>query len=182
MARAVTRKKMLTTRTFRLDEEIDRVLEVEAERQFLSVNALVNKILRRYKNFGRFAERHEVIHFFHNEAKTVLDRLNPDGLQELGKRLGATSPQATLNLMGMEVAMESLAFYIEEVMSRYLRWCKVEKVVFDDRVRYSLRHDLGVGWSNFLHSYLEAMLKYLFKARASVELVGDVVVCTIWKS
>jgi len=181
MSKTIAKKKRLATRTFRLDEGIDRVLEAEANRQYLSVNALVNKVLIRYKDFGRFAERHEALHFFYNDWKAFLERLTPTDLQELGKRLGDSSPQAVLSLVGMDVDAERLPYFIEEVMSRYQRWFKAEKLELEDRVRYSLRHDLGTGWSIFLKSFLDNMLKHLFKVRAEVDLVEDVVVCTIWK-
>ena len=43
-----------TTRSFRVDTELAKVLDEESERMGVSVNALVNMILKRYSEFTRF--------------------------------------------------------------------------------------------------------------------------------
>lgn len=177
LLKAVSKKKRLVTRTFRMEDDIDTVLEEESTRQFLSVNALVNKILRRYVDFGRFAERHEASHFFHSDLLAFMERLDDSDMEWLGRKLGEVSPVAILNLFGREVAFESLPFLIEEVLARYHRWFKAEKKIEEDRYRYSLRHDLGPKWSIFLKNYFEATLREHFKAKGQVEIMEDIVVC-----
>ena len=54
MNQVVEKKKKSVTRTFRINKEWDDVLQKEALEQGVSVNVLMNKILRRYALFERW--------------------------------------------------------------------------------------------------------------------------------
>ena len=45
------------TRSFRVEKEISAILDEEAERMGISVNALVNIILKHYSEFNRFLSK-----------------------------------------------------------------------------------------------------------------------------
>jgi len=46
-----------TTRSFRVDNDLSKILDEEAERMGVSVNGLVNMILKRYAEFTRFLSK-----------------------------------------------------------------------------------------------------------------------------
>ena len=50
-----------TTRSFRVDTELSKVLDEESERMGVSVNALVNMILKRYSEFTRFLSKIDMV-------------------------------------------------------------------------------------------------------------------------
>ena len=49
------------TRSFRFETEISDVLEEEAERMGVSVNALVNIVLKGYSNFTRYLSKIDMV-------------------------------------------------------------------------------------------------------------------------
>ena len=60
-----------TTRSFRLDKQLSEILDKESDRMGISVNALVNIIIKNYSEFYRFLSRIDMI-IIH---KMILDEL-----------------------------------------------------------------------------------------------------------
>jgi predicted HicB family RNase H-like nuclease len=55
------KRKKTITRTFRIKDDWDIILHEEAERQNISVNTLIDKILRRYALFDRYTDRINIL-------------------------------------------------------------------------------------------------------------------------
>ena len=83
-ASGFSRRKKTITRTFRIRQEWDNVLQEEASRQGVSVNVLVNKILRKYALYSRWNDRN-------NDAslpkRTLREILNTCQIDELVKEM-----------------------------------------------------------------------------------------------
>ena len=69
--RFITHKKTIT-RTFRIRQEWDSVLQDEATRQGVSVNVLLNKILRKYSLYSRWTDRNNDITLPQRTLKEIL--------------------------------------------------------------------------------------------------------------
>ena len=50
-----------STRSFRFDNEYSKILDEEAERMGISVNALVGIILKRYTEFSRYLSKIDMV-------------------------------------------------------------------------------------------------------------------------
>ncbi len=60
------------TRTIRINEDLDSVIQSEAERLGMSPNALINKTLHRYKDVGRFNDQQYFLLMSLETFKTIL--------------------------------------------------------------------------------------------------------------
>ena len=105
------------TRTFRIQREWNNVLEEDAERQGISVNVLVNKILRRYSLFTRWADSAGFQSFSPQMFQRILEELSEDNLARVGATVGATDVIDILNMMGRPLTYESFAELLVEYLA-----------------------------------------------------------------
>src|SRR5213594_1375479 len=78
------------TRSFRFETEVLRVLDEEAERMGISVNALVGIVLRRYIEFTRYLSKIDMIVINREVLTSLLEQLDEEELYNMGLKLGET--------------------------------------------------------------------------------------------
>src|SRR5690348_14371467 len=76
------------TRSFRFDTDVLNILDEEAERMGISVNALVGIILRRYADFTRFLSKLDMVVINRDILTSLLERSDEDEIYRLGITLG----------------------------------------------------------------------------------------------
>jgi hypothetical protein len=81
-----------TTRSFRVDRELSRVLDEESERMGVSVNALVNMILKRYSEFTRFLSKIDLVVINRELLKSLFDSYPDEDIFGLGVSAGGLYP------------------------------------------------------------------------------------------
>src|ERR671924_933199 len=84
------------TRSFRFENEISKILEDEAERMGISVNALVGVILRRYCEFTRYLSKIDMIVINREFLTYLLDTYDDDSVFSMGTKLGQIIPSDTI--------------------------------------------------------------------------------------
>lgn len=170
-------RKKTVTRTFRISQEWDGVLQREAEEQGVSVNVLMNKILRRYSLFERWADKYEVLHIMPRTLERILGAASDEGLGEAGKTEGSVRPIDSLTMMGRRINRESLVSLMTEFYGGpdYARWfhCDYHPEMGSDV--FHLRHKLGNKWSIFIQNYLTAMFESLLKAQVDTKVLDQAV-------
>jgi len=177
MNQSVEQRKKTVTRTFRLSKEWDDVLQKEAEEQGVSVNVLMNKILRRYTLFERWADKYEVIHIMPRTLEHILDAASDEGIAEAGRTEGAVRPIDSLTMMGRRINQDSLVSLVTEFYggADFARWfqCDYHPELGSDV--FHLRHRLGNKWSIFIKNYLTAMFENLLKAKVESKAIDQAV-------
>jgi len=175
------RSKKTVTRTFRLSKEWDDVLQREAEEEGVSVNVLMNKILRRYALFERWADKYEVLHIMPRTLERILEVASEEGLAEAGRTEGSVRPIDSLTMMGQKVNPESLVFLVTEFYggADFARWfhCDYHPELGSDI--FHLRHRLGNKWSIFIKNYLTAMFESLLKTKVESKAMDQAVTITL---
>src|SRR3989304_7260775 len=128
MNQVVEKKKKSVTRTFRINKEWDDVLQKEALEQGVSVNVLMNKILRRYALFERWADKYEVIHIMPRTLERILEVASDEDLAKAGRTEGAVRPMDSLTMMGQRVSHDSLVSLVKEFYggTDFARWFACE--------------------------------------------------------
>jgi len=83
------RKKKTRGCSFRIDEEGVKILNEEADKQGISVNALMNKILWQYSVQIRHLERFRAVSITRTLFSKMLDCCTEDELEEIAKGAGS---------------------------------------------------------------------------------------------
>jgi hypothetical protein len=175
------RRKKSVTRTFRISEDWDSVLQKEANEQGVSVNVLMNKILRRYALFERWADRYEVVHIMPRTLERILEVASEEGLAKAGRTEGAVRPIDSLTMMGQRVSHESLVTLVREFYggADFARWFYCEHHPELSSEVFHLRHRLGNKWSVFIQNYLTAMFETLLKSKVETTVLDQAVTLTL---
>jgi hypothetical protein len=157
-----TRHKTVT-RTFRIKAEWDNILKHEAERQGISVNVLMNLILRRYALFDRWTHSYNAISLTQRAFREVIEGIPAENLALAGEKSGPSDVQNILDIIGLPSNYDSFAYLVSEHFggSDFAMWFTCYRHIHENSDIFHLQHNLGRGWSLYLQKYLLSYLKTL---------------------
>lgn len=159
-----------TTRSFRVDTELAKVLDEESERMGVSVNALVNMILKRYSEFTRFLSKIDLVVINRELLKSLFDSYPDEDIYGLGVAIGEIIPRDTILFWKKTLTFETIIEYIEKIICRYGFLGTYDETTQNDKKIIVIRHRLGQKGSQFLHGYLKSTLKSTLNLDSSFEL------------
>lgn len=159
-----------TTRSFRVDTELAKVLDEESERMGVSVNALVNMILKRYSEFTRFLSKIDLVVINRELLKSLFDSYPDADIYGLGVQIGEIIPRDTILFWKKTLTFETIIEYIEKIICRYGFLGTYDETTQNDKKIIVIRHRLGQKGSQFLHGYLKSTLKSTLNLDSSFEL------------
>jgi hypothetical protein len=150
------------TRTFRVSEEWDDILRKEAEKQGISVNVLVNLILRRYARFDRWTRNSNIISLTEDSFRIIMRGIPLENLAKAGEMRGPPVIQSIIDIMGLPSNYESFTFLMTNFFGAgYALWFRCHRHSHGNRDIFHLQHNLGRKWSVFLENYFRSYLKTL---------------------
>ena len=147
------------TRSFRFEAEMSKILDEEAERMGVSVNALVGIILKRYTEFTRYLSKIDMVVLNRELLISLLESRDEQYLYELGAKLGASVSVDTIMFWKKYVTEESVLQYVEKIICLYGHLGTYDEVSQLDSRTIVIRHRLGRKGSKFLEGYLKSTLK-----------------------
>ena len=168
------------TRSFRFESDVLTVLEEEAKRMGISVNALVGIILRRYAEFTRYLSKIDMVVINREVLTSLVDLLGEEEVYEIGVKLGQTVLADTIMFWKKETTEKAVMEYIEKMVCRYS-----DLGTYDERrmpggeMAIVIRHRLGKKGSRFLEGYLQGGLKHTLGIEAIFETTDSSVKCEI---
>ena len=80
------KRRKTILRTIRLSEEIDNLLEKDAQEQNISTNALVGKIMTRYVEWDRAVEKFDFVSFSNTFFVALLNEVSDEKIQEMASQ------------------------------------------------------------------------------------------------
>jgi hypothetical protein len=155
------KRKKTITRTFRIRQEWDSVLQEEATRQGVSVNVLMNKILRKYALYSRWDDRNNDVALPKQTLREILNAAQVEKLAEAGTRSGALDAMNLVNAIGLKMNYDSFIYLVTEHLGgpHFARWFQCFYHTQGNTDLFHLQHDFGHGWSVFLENFLLSFLR-----------------------
>jgi len=153
----VTKASRTVPKSFRIDESALRALEAEASSLNVSLNTLVNQILKQYAEFDRFARMISTVKFSSAPFRGLLSAADVNQLIEVAKAAGSSIPQAFVTAKRGKVDLDSLIDHVRS-LAKYAQLFEFSDTVDSHGHVITLIHDYGLNWSIFLVHYLTAML------------------------
>ncbi len=171
------RQRKSVTRTFRLEDDIDLKIEEVAAREKVSVNYLVNRILRRFIDWEYLADKFGITWETPSTLKRLLSYLTDDEVREFANWSCENAfrdfivfwfKNVNLDNTIKTIRLHSLSgnFQIEERM--------------EDGIKYIIcKHNRGGSWSLYYEVLFKHMLVDHLKAKAEVNSTEDQVTIQI---
>ena len=173
---SVARRKKSVTRAFRFDEDLDRSLWQEAERQMISANALANKILREYVEHVEIKEQIGWVQIPKFFLLSLIESVPEDHVSELGGAIGIeVFKQLLLGLSGRTDSASFMRFLpkICEVVSSGLG---TKIGVTEEAGQHAIvcYHSLGGSkLSNFLASFISGAIEKFAGEKTITEITEN---------
>lgn len=166
------KSKKTITRTFRIREEWDSVLQEEAARQGVSVNVLLNKLLRKYSLYSRWSDRNNDTSFSQQTLREILKTVQVESLAEAGTKSGALDAINIVNSIGLALDYDSFVYLITEHLGgpHFARWFQCFHHTQGNKDIFHLQHDFGHGWSVFLERYILSFLRSMTDTEATTRI------------
>ena len=155
------KKNNTITRTFRIKKEWDDGLQEEAVRQGVSVNVLVNNILRKFSLYTRWTERNDDMSLPQRTLREILNAVQVESLAEAGSKSGTLDAINIINTMGLVMDYDSFVYLMTEHFGgpHFARWFSCFYHTQGNKDIFHLQHDLGHGWSVYLERFTLSCLQ-----------------------
>jgi hypothetical protein len=135
------------------------MLEVEADRKSLTLNALVSRLLRKYADFGRFAERYGFISVPGSAMTKIVAAFNEDQVAALAARAAQDRPREFLAQRGLEANSEGVLAYLCKHLLEDCGYGTWESNLKDDTWSVTLSSPYGIGFTRWAKYYIPAVIK-----------------------
>ena len=170
-----------TTRTVRLKKESDLILEQEAERHGLSVNALVSNLIDQYVNSLRFFQSGGIVSMSNETILALFNHISDDDLSDTAYRLGNALVQDNLMQRGMKVSRDSVLWYISQILGLSNGWFRCDHNREEGKDIMHLSHSYGYKWSVFIANYVNSILIEVLGVKTNTVISNNAVNFEIFK-
>ncbi len=136
----------------------------------ISVNAMMNSILKQYTEFTRFKSKLDMIVINREIFKGVLDFVEEEQAFNLGIDMGTELPHDTILFWKKNVSFDSVIEYIEKVLCIYGGIGTYDEITELDKKIIVIRHRLGIKGSKFLLGYLQSIFKNMLGLNCEIQV------------
>jgi len=171
-------KGKTVTRTIRIDEGYDDILRYEAERRGVSVNTILDQLLRKYVQSYRYFENLTAVTLSAPSLLALLDRIEEKEIIAIGNELGKERPYELILKRGIKPDYESAKWYILEVLGDQSGWLNASINVRGGEEFIHLSHPFGIKWSLFLQGYFGTFFKEVVGAIPELDVLSSSVTFT----
>jgi hypothetical protein len=159
-----------SVRSFRIDKSFAEILHHEADRMGISVNAMMNSILKQYTEFTRFQSKLDMIVINRSIFKNVLKHLDEHQSYDLGLEMGKELPNDFILFWKKNISIDSVIEYIEKILCIYGRLGTYDEMFDMNNRIFVIRHRLGVNGSKFLMGYLKSLLSNMLQLDTEIQI------------
>ena len=180
--------------TFRLDSITIDELQREADQNQISLNVLVNQVLRRYINWDSYENRLGMMPVPKAILITLIDRAmemaKKNGIKEeaigpFRDQIIKDAANAAFDIMKDAVLFMKKQYNIWTVLSVLQEYMKVSGINSDHRIEsgrkhvFVIQHDLGESRSIFTKELLKLIFENLAKVRAEVNVTPNMTIAEV---
>jgi hypothetical protein len=176
----LNRKRKTIGRSFRIDEEWIKVLNEEAEKQGISVNSLMNRILQQYA-YIRYMLRYGAITLTRKGFVALLECCPEDEVKEKGRNAGSEITRDMLLTMGVAPDYNFVILLVKKILAEFAGWFECDHHVKRDREILHLRHDLGIKWSIYLSGVATGTFNAILGKEVTTQISDSSVTITIYR-
>ena len=177
---AAKQRKTRST-TFRLDTKVIDELQRDADQAEISLNVLVNQILRRYVEWDRFETKLNLLPIPKLMLTRIVDQtlaVAKDAkivdLEGYRNKIAKDAAQVALNIMKDSVLFMKKEYNLWTVLDVLRNYMKVAGITSDHTLEagrkhvFIIQHDLGPNWSLFAKELLSLIFTELAQVRADI--------------
>jgi hypothetical protein len=168
--------KKSNTISFRLDGIVLEKLRRESKKQGISVNVLVNQVLKRYTEWDMFESKVGMVPVARPILDSLFKKLSKEETIDLAKKIGSEIVKDIATFMKGSMNLESFTSWFETRM--YMSGFDMNHDIKNDTHTYIIKHDLGENWSLYHKTVLELIFRNVLERPIKVETNARMITLT----
>ena len=178
--------------TFRIDSSVIDELQTESDNREVSLNVLVNQILRRYSEWDRFESKIGMMPVPKVMLATLIDKAvsiaKSSGIKDIDRYRDDIIRQAAriaFDLMKDSVLYMKKQYNLWVVLAVLEEYMKVSGINADHKIEGSrkhvfvIQHELGENWSLFTKELLSLIFENLASVKAEISVTPNTTVAEV---
>jgi hypothetical protein len=165
----------ITTRTIRLDDDLNREIEQLSKTEGTSVNFVINSALREYVEWSIIGRKFGMGSYSNPLANRLILKFGDDEVKELGKWAAREILVPFAQYQFGELTLRSFLEGFRR-FSKYSGRFKFDYIEKGDTHIMLLKHGAGRKWSVYFSSFLQTVFEELLKIDAKIEMTDDIVI------
>ena len=187
-----TQSKKTRSVTFRLDSSVIDELQTEADNKEISLNVLINQVLKRYSEWDRFENKIGMMPVPKVILSSLIDKAisiaKTSGIKDVDHYRDEIIKQAAhlaFGLMKDSVLFMKRQYNLWVVLSVLEEYMKVSGIKADHKIEGSrkhvfiIQHELGENWSLFTKELLALIFQNLANVRADINTTANTTVAEV---
>src|SRR5690349_5456959 len=130
---------------FRIEENVMQQLKIESEKKEISLNTLVNQILKRFVDWDMYEPRVGMIPIAKPIVSALFESAPHEKIVELAQKVGKNAVHDITLFMKSKVDLDSFLSWFEMRMKNSS--IELSHTIENNLHTYILKHDLGYNWS-----------------------------------
>jgi hypothetical protein len=192
MSESVPQSKKTRSVTFRLDSSVIDELQSEADNREISLNVLVNQILKRYSEWDRFENKIGMMPVPKVILSSLIDKAisvaKSSGIKDIDHyrdEIIKQAAQLAFGLMKDSVLFMKRQYNLWVVLAVLEEYMKVSGIKADHKLEGSrkhvfiIQHELGENWSLFTKELLALIFQNLANVRADINTTSNTTVAEV---
>jgi hypothetical protein len=185
------RAKKTRTVTFRVDSRIADGLQREADNAGVSLNILVNQLLKRYYDWGKYESKLNMMPVPKVMLSSCMD-ISVDIVGEIGAK-GSDEYRYKIVRHAAEIAFDAMKdavllmknqynlWDVLEVLREYMRasGIKADHRIVGRKNIFVIQHEMGENWSLFTQELLKLIFERLAKVRIESRITANTTVVEV---
>jgi hypothetical protein len=171
--------------TFRIDSSVVDELQREADGKEVSLNVLVNQVLKRYSDWGRYEGKlgimpvpKTMLSALMEEAVTLAKNNGIEDVEPYKKAIAKRAAEIAFDIMNDSVLFMKKNFNLWTVLSVLQEYMKVSGINSDHLIDgrkhiFVIQHDLGENWSLFTKELFEIIFEKLAKVKIETSITPN---------
>jgi len=136
----------------------------------ISVNAMINSVLKQYAEFTRFQSKLDMLILNREVFKSLLCRLNDDEAYNFGLEMGKDIPHDTILFWKKDITFSGVLEYIEKIVCTYGYMGTYDELNTNEYKIIVIRHRLEGKGSKFLSGFFKSLLKQTLMIDANIDV------------
>jgi hypothetical protein len=178
--------------TFRIDASIIDELQTEADNREISLNVLVNQVLKRYSEWDRYESKIGMMPVPKIMLSTLIDKAisvaKSSGIKDMERYRADIIKQAAqiaFDLMKDSVLYMKKQYNLWVVLAVLEEYMKVSGINADHKIEGSrkhvfvIQHELGENWSLFTKELLALIFEHLANVKAEISVTPNTTVAEV---
>lgn len=153
--------------TFRIDKELIERLKKNAEEREVSLNALINQILRRYVEWELYEKKLGMISLPKQLVKEFCELLPNEEIIKLGEKMGKNMLADIIMFMKGKIDKDTFLSWLDTRLKHSS--LEVNHCFEGDLRTIIIKHDLGEKWSLYHKIVFEFIFQELLNKKVDIE-------------